>query len=174
MAVDWLQPIITFACSTGMRRGEIMNLERADINLETRSAAIRTSKNGEPRVIPLSNRALDAIAKAMSMTEKVFGGKGGEKLETANLEYNFRAAVKRAGLKDLRFHDLRHTFATRLVQSGADIYALQRLLGHKSMEMTGRYAHHDVESLRKALDVGVNGYKNGKSSSGDHPQLGQE
>ena len=102
----------------------------------------------------------------MSVTEKVFGEKGGERLQPANLEYNFRQAVKRAGLKDLRFHDLRHTFATRLVRSGADIYAVQRLLGHKSLEMTSRYAHHDVESLRKAVDIGVNG--NGNNHSTDN------
>ena len=149
-----------------MRRGEILNLEKDDISTEGRAAIIRTSKNGEPRVIPLSNRALDAVARAMSVTEKVFGGKGGETLETANLEYNFRMAVKRSGLKDLRFHDLRHTFATRLVRSGADIYAIQKLLGHKSLEMTSRYAHHDVESLRKAMDT-VNGIgdKNGNGGN---------
>jgi integrase len=168
LAVDWLQPIITFACSTGMRRGEILNLEKTDINLENRSATIRTSKNGEPRIIPLSRRALDAVAKAMSVTEKVFGGKGGELLQTANLEYNFRMAVKRAGLKDLRFHDLRHTFATRLVQSNADIYAVQRLLGHKSLEMTSRYAHHDIESLRRAIDIGVNGVNGDDHSTDNH------
>ena len=158
-AVDWLQPIIQFAASTGMRRGEIVGLKKSDIDLENRCATIRTSKNGEPRVIPLSRRALEAVAKAMSITENVFGGKGGWQLRVANLEYNFRAAVRRSGLNDLRFHDLRHTFATRLVQSGADIYAVQRLLGHKSLEMTSRYAHHDVESLRRAIDIGINGIK---------------
>ncbi len=136
MDVDWLQPIITFAVSTGMRRGEIMNLEKGDIDLEGRYALIRTSKNGDPRAIPLSNRALEAVAKAMSVTEKVFGEKGGERLQPANLEYNFRIAAKRAGLKDLHFHDLRHTFATRLVRGKADLFALQKLLGHKSLEMT--------------------------------------
>jgi integrase len=135
-----------------MRRGEILALEKDDISTEGRAAIIRTSKNGEPRAIPLSKRALEAVAKAMSITENVFGEKGGWQLRVANLEYNFRAAVKRAGLKDLRFHDLRHTFATRLVQSGADIYAVQRLLGHKSLEMTSRYAHHSIDSLRKAIE----------------------
>ncbi len=148
-AVDWLQPIITFATSTGMRRGEIMNLEKSDINLELRTAAIRTSKNGDPRVIPLSNRALEAVARAMSVTSKVFGEKGGEEIQAANLKYNFRSAADRAGLKDLKFHDLRHTFATRLIQSGADIYSVQKLLGHKSMEMTSRYAHRDVDSFEE-------------------------
>ncbi len=139
-----------------------MNLEKSDINLELRTAAIRTSKNGDPRVIPLSNRALEAVAKAMSVTEKVFGEKGGEPLQAANLKYNFRAAADRAGLKDLKFHDLRHTFATRLIQSGADIYSVQKLLGHKSMDQTSRYAHHDVDSLRRAIDKGING-KNGEN-----------
>ena len=58
----------------------------------------------------------------------------------------------------------KEAFATRLVQSRADIYAVQKLLGHKSLEMTSRYAHHDVESLRKVIDIGVNGV-----NGNDHP-----
>ncbi len=154
-AVDWLQPIITFDVSTGLRRGELLALEKADVKLEERVVLVRDSKNGEPRVIPLSKRALEAVSRATSVTAKVFGGKGGEELQPANLKYNFRAAADRAGLKDLHFHDLRHTFATRMIQNGADIYAVQRLLGHKSMDQTSRYSHHSVESLRKVMEESI-------------------
>ena len=62
-------------------------------------------------------------------------------------------AITRAGLIDVHFHDLRHTFATRLVQSGVDLYKVQRLLGHKTPMMTQRYAHHYPESLRDRVEM---------------------
>ena len=62
-------------------------------------------------------------------------------------------ARKKAGLEDVRFHDLRHTFATRLVQSGVDLYTVEELLGHKTITMTMRYAHHNIESLRHGVEV---------------------
>jgi integrase len=65
----------------------------------------------------------------------------------------FYSAREKAGLRDVRFHDLRHTFATRLVQAGVDLYVVKELLGHKSLKMTMRYAHHYPESLRHGVDV---------------------
>jgi integrase len=74
-----------------------------------------------------------------------------------NLASEDRVAVcearDRAGILDFRFHDLRHTFATRLVQQGVDLYKVQRLLGHKTQHMTQRYAHHSPESLRDGVNV---------------------
>ena len=61
--------------------------------------------------------------------------------------------MAKAGILDCHFHDLRHTFATRLVQSGVDLYKVQRLLGHKSPIMTQRYAHHYPESLRDGVEI---------------------
>jgi integrase len=69
------------------------------------------------------------------------------------IQYNFRRACKKAGIEDLHFHDLRHTFATRLIQAGVDLYTVQRLLGHKTPKMTQRYAHHSMESLRASVEV---------------------
>ncbi len=69
------------------------------------------------------------------------------------LEKAFRKAVKKAEIKDFRFHDLRHCFATKLIQSGVDLYKVQLLLGHKTPLMTQRYAHHYPESLREAVEI---------------------
>lgn len=63
----------------------------------------------------------------------------------------FRRARKRAGLTDFRFHDLRHDFASQLVKRGADIYHVQKLIGHKDSRMTQRYVHLDVSDLRKTV-----------------------
>ena len=66
---------------------------------------------------------------------------------------SFRLALGKAKIDDFHFHDLRHTFATRLVQAGVDLYKVQRLLGHKSPIMTQRYAHHYPESLRDGVEI---------------------
>jgi site-specific recombinase XerD len=65
----------------------------------------------------------------------------------------FERAVKKAKLEDLHFHDLRHTFATRLVQAGIDLYAVKQMMGHRSIKTTERYAHHAPESLRPSVRV---------------------
>jgi integrase len=64
----------------------------------------------------------------------------------------FWRAIKRAGITDFKFHDLRHCFASALVQKGVDLYQVQRLLGHKSNAMTQRYAHLSPEHLREAIN----------------------
>ena len=71
----------------------------------------------------------------------------------------FYLARKRAGILPLRFHDLRHTFATRLVQAGVDIYTVQKLGRWKNISMVMRYAHHYPESLRAGIEV-LDGVKN--------------
>ncbi len=61
--------------------------------------------------------------------------------------------MRKAGVKDFRFHDLRHTFATRLAQAGVDLYKISKLLGHKDIKMTQRYAHHCPDSLRDGVEI---------------------
>jgi integrase len=72
-------------------------------------------------------------------------------IESGHLRRAFRLALGKARIDDFHFHDLRHTFATRLVQTSVDLYKVQRLLGHKSPIMTQRYAHHYPESLRDGV-----------------------
>jgi integrase len=77
----------------------------------------------------------------------------GNELQVRYLVREFCEARDRTGIPDFRFHDMRHTFATRLVQRGVDLYKVQRLLGHKTSLMTQRYAHHSPESLREGVNV---------------------
>jgi integrase len=74
-------------------------------------------------------------------------------LSKYNVGRAFRNVTKKAKIADFHFHDLRHTFATRLAQAGKDLYKVQKLLGHKTAAMTQRYAHHYPESLRDAVAV---------------------
>jgi integrase len=95
---------------------------------------------------------VEAATRAIK-TDLVFCSQAYTPLEPGHLRRAFRLAPKKARIHDFHFHDLRHTFATRLVQSGVDTYNVQRLLGHKSPTMTQRYAHHDPESLRDGVGI---------------------
>ncbi len=74
-------------------------------------------------------------------------------MESGHLRRALRRALSKATIEDFHFHDLRHTFATTLVQSGVDLYKVQQLLGRKSPLMTQRYAHHYPESLRGLVEI---------------------
>ena len=75
----------------------------------------------------------------------------------------FQRACRRAGVSNFRFHDLRHDYASRIVQNGYDLYIVQQLLGHKDGRMTQRYAHLKVENLRSAVESLEGGHKMGHS-----------
>jgi integrase len=146
---EWLKNLITFALHTGMRRGEIINLLWKDVDFQGRLLRIEKSKNGEKRSVPMSKTVCELLRgmKVREITGQVFS------VTQAALKDGFERAVKKACINDFHFHDLRHTFATRLVQNGIDIYVVKELLGHKTITMTMRYAHHYPESLRHGVEV---------------------
>ena len=115
------------------------------------------SKNGEKRTIPMNHKVfelLKAKAKDKKNDDKyIFASEAGTKILRKNLMRAFYKARDRAKIVDFTFHDLRHTFATRLAQSGIDLYMISRLLGHKDIKMTQRYAHHCPDSLRRGVEV---------------------
>jgi len=151
--------IVIIALNTGMRRGEILNLTWGDINMKQRFINVRESKNNEIRTIPINDmlyKSLQEIGPQMPL-QYVFTNDNGKPLST--IKTGFRAALKRAGITDFRFHDLRHTFASLLVMAGADIRTIQELLGHKDIKMTMRYSHLSTAHLRDTvnkLNVGTN------------------
>lgn len=79
----------------------------------------------------------------------------------------FRIACERAGITNFRFHDLRHDFASNLVQRGNDVYVVQQLLGNKDGRMTQRYAHLRLENLRRAVETLDRGHKKGHSEGNE-------
>jgi site-specific recombinase XerD len=115
------------------------------------------SKNNERSTIPLNETIFEMLkgkSKVRSIkTELVFQSKVHTPFSQRKIERAFQDALKKAEIEDFRFHDLRHTFATRLVQAGVDLYKVQVLLGHKTPAMTQRYAHHYPESLRDGVAV---------------------
>jgi integrase len=153
----WLREIITFALHTGMRQGEILNLQWQDVDFARGVLMVMKSKNGTRRIIPLNARVYELLAGKQAATGAsrgpVFKTPCGNELKVRYLVREFCEARDRAGIPDFRFHDMRHTFATRLVQRNVDLYKVQRLLGHKTGLMTQRYAHHSPESLRDGVRV---------------------
>lgn len=153
----WLREIIIFALNTGMRQGEILALKWQDVDFCRGTLVVMKSKNRERRTVPLNNIVFELLAAKRAAC----GGKDGlvfltglgNPLQARYLVRAFTKARDRADIPDFRFHDLRHTFATRLVQKGVDLYKVQRLLGHKTGLMTQRYAHHSPESLRDGVKV---------------------
>ena len=153
----WLRDVVTVALHTGMRMGEILELTWGGVDFNRRTVTVLRSKNGERRTIPVNETVLSVLrqkSKVRSlMTELVFCSKAFTPLESGHMRRSFRLALSKAQIEDFHFHDLRHTFATRLVQAGVDLYKVQRLLGHKSPVMTQRYAHHYPESLRDGVNL---------------------
>jgi len=155
---DQLVDIIILALNTGMRKGEILSLRIRDIDFSRRTLLVMESKNGERRSIPLNNTAMDMLhrkvsGKSISILGYIFSTSTGTAITPSNLSRAFNKAVKKAEISKFCFHDLRHTFATRLVQSGIDLYKVSKLLGHKDISTTQRYAHHYPESLREGVEI---------------------
>jgi integrase len=153
----WLHDLVTFALHTGMRMGEILELTWRGVDLTRRTVTVLRSKNGERRTIPVNEtvlRVLKEKAKVRSLaSDLVFCSKAFTPMESGHLRRSFRLALSKVKIEEFHFHDLRHTFATRLVQAGIDLYKVQQLLGHKSPIMTQRYAHHYPESLRDGVEI---------------------
>ncbi len=148
-----LKPIVSSAILTGMRRGEILSLKWDQI----RNGFIYLSKTktNEARQIPVSD-ALEGIlkdirAKQGLRSEYIFTFR--DKAIRDNFKKGFNAAVKRAGLVDFHFHDLRHTFASQVLLNGGTLKDVQELLGHKTMTMTLRYSHLTQEHKRQAVNL---------------------
>ncbi len=154
---SWLRELVVFALHSGMRLGEILSLTWTGVDLFRRTATVFESKNGERRTVPLNHTLMALLTEKAKVrhikTALVFPSLAGTRLDPNHLRRALRPAMAKAGIVNCHFHDLRHTFATRLVQAGVDLYKVQRLLGHKSPMMTQRYAHHYPESLRDGVEI---------------------
>jgi len=131
-----LKPILLCAISTGMRLGELLSLKWNDINWNDDYILVRDSKNYESRTIPINATLLKALSdlKKYSQSDYVFEGRKTIKKVWTN-------ALKKSGIAHCRFHDLRHSFASRLVMAGVDLVTVAELMGHKDITMTKRYSH---------------------------------
>jgi site-specific recombinase XerD len=156
---EWLREIIVFALNTGLRQDELLSLEWSRVNLLRRTILIRKTKNYKPNTLPLNSIAQNILVQKNEVKVRslkgdiVFTSQAGTKIGKRNLIRTFAQALKKAEIDGFTFHCLRHTFATRLAQNGVDIYKIARLLNHKDLKNTQRYAHHCPDSLKDGVQV---------------------
>lgn len=147
---------------TGCRREEIMSLKWENVRLNEERIYLPKTKNGHSRTVHLNGRAKEVIQELLVKKEQdqrtcgsdyVFPSRNGAKKPYIyDLRKPFEKACIIAEIENFRIHDLRHTFASMAVSSGADLYAVQRLLGHQDIAMTQRYAHLAADDLKKATE----------------------
>ena len=148
---------VEIAYNTGLRRGEQFNLRWPDVNFHSRTITIRIPKSGEREYVKMNDRVMEILRSLPSRlkSEWVFPSETGETPLNANNFINrvFRPALKEAKITDFRWHDLRHTFGSRLVMAGVDLRTVQELMRHKTIKMTLRYTHlsptHTLEAVNK-------------------------
>ena len=137
----YLWPVIQFAIHTAMRRSEILSLRWDDIDQIERLAKLSETKNGSSRLIPLSKPAIKILEILPQNNKQVFD----------TTDYAIRHAwdrlVLRAGIIDLKFHDLRHEAISRMLESGLNISAVASVCGHKDYRMLAKYDHHNIRKL---------------------------
>ncbi|WP_163057437.1 site-specific integrase [Acidithiobacillus ferrooxidans] len=160
----WLRPVVIFAIETAMRAGEMLEsygtadtetglrpqksqgLQWSDVDLKKRTAHLPKTKNGDARTVPLSSKAVEVLRDLpRSMDGRVFG------TTYEGIHQSFVRACKRAGIEDLRFHDLRHEATSRLFEKGLREMQVAAITGHKTLEMLKRYTHLKAEDLAKLL-----------------------
>ncbi|WP_432258643.1 integrase [Cupriavidus sp. TMH.W2] len=141
----YLAPAIIFAVETACRQGEILAVLWEDVDYERRVARLRTTKNGLPRDVPLSSRAIEVLRALPQDT------RDGRVFCTYELKQAFARLVKRAKLPHIVFHDLRHTALTRYAERGLDQIRLSVISGHKTLQMLKRYVHLKAEDVAELM-----------------------
>jgi integrase len=146
-----VRPVVLTALHTGMRLGEILALDWAHVDLKRRQLRVVDSKNNETRVVPINEILYNALASLNPKNGRVFKSRRGDPYRS--IRTSFQAAIKQAGIEDFTFHDLRHTFASWLAMKGVPMSTIGKLLGHKTPQMTMRYAHLAPEYLADVVEV---------------------
>jgi integrase len=170
-----LRNFIILALNTGLRRGEIMGLRWANVNMDDGLVCLERAqrKNNKVLRVPLNENALEVLRRLPRASDYVLcEPKTGERV--LSFRRAFATACRKAGIKNLRIHDLRHTFGTMLNARGVDLPTISSLLGHSSITMTSRYITPITEVQKRAVDSLVDAWeperKKNESPSGGNPE----
>lgn len=137
-----LADVMDFAVETCMRRSEILTMTHGTVHLGERTVYLPTTKNGEPRTVPLTAKAVSLIrARVEARMYPIFD------IQPDSLTRAFKRAATRAGYGHLRFHDTRHEGISRLFEQGYSVIEAARVSGHKTLTQLDRYAHLDVKHI---------------------------
>lgn len=150
---DHLTPIVLLAMNTGLRRGELFQLMWRDVDMDRAMLAVRGegAKSGRTRHVPLNTEAVEVLRTWGRRDDHCLVFPGDEEHPMVTLKTAWLRVAAAAKLVDFRFHDLRHHFASRLVQAGVDLNTVRELLGHSDFGLTLRYAHLAAENKAAAV-----------------------
>jgi integrase len=152
---EYLRSILIVALHTGMRKSEILNLRWSQVDLKKKLIKVENTKSGKSRFININSELsclLPSLKKKNKEREFVFTNPVTGK-PFVDLKRAFKTACEEAGISGLRFHDLRHTFASRLVENGVDLITVKDLLGHSTVKMTERYTHPNQNLKKDAVEA---------------------
>jgi integrase len=151
-----LQHVVGLLLLTGARVRELLDAKWSDVDVGRRSWLIPTSKTGKPRHVPLSTPALAIIEALPRFKDCPFLIPNPDTLKPfVSIKHSWQRAIKVAKLPGLRIHDLRHSAASFMVNSGVDLFAVGKVLGHASYQSTQRYAHLANDTLLAAVEAGA-------------------
>lgn len=147
--------MILLSINTGLRRGEVFSLKWDNVNFDRAIVTIEGNyaKSGKTRHVPLNKEALSVLkcwSKQTNQSSLVFANKDGKRFDS--IKKSWAGVLKLAKIKNFRWHDLRHHFASRLVMAGVDLNTVRELLGHSDMALTLRYAHLAPEHKANAVE----------------------
>lgn len=142
-ASEWplLYLLVLLALTTGARKGELLSLRFSDIDLQRGEAYVQRTKNGEPRVLPLVPAVREEIEQRRGAPSTLVFASSRRPDKAFRFEERFKEALRRARIRGVTFHTLRHSCASMLAQNGATLLEIADLLGHKQLQVTKRYSH---------------------------------
>ena len=152
---EYLRPIVTVAIYAGPRRGELLKLQWSDVDFHLNTINFKQTKSNKDRSVPMEpivGDALSELHESASGSEYVFVNPG-TRTRYTEVKKSIASACREAGINDFRFHDLRHTFGTRLADAGVDVVKIKELMGHASIVTTMRYIHATDQGKRGAITV---------------------
>ena len=147
---------VVLSLSTGARRMEIWSLKWSDVNLEEGILIFEKTKNDQRRSVPISGHALDLLKKKNKkrfLASPLIFPSSVDPSKPFDFRRPFMMALKSSQIKHLRWHDLRHTAASYMVQSGVSLKIVGEILGHRDLSVTQRYAHLSPEHLRESISI---------------------
>ena len=151
-ASPYIQDIIRFGLNTGLRIGEIFSLQWANVDLEKEILNVFAPKTQKSRTVPINSEARKVLEYwALGKRNEFVFYNPETGTPFVDLKGGFGLACRKSGIEGVTWHTLRHTFATRLVDRGADIVTVQQLLGHSTITVTMRYTHTNLDSKRAAV-----------------------
>jgi len=144
--------LVLTAITTGARRGELLGLRWSDIDIERQTAFVQTTKNGQPRVLPLTSDVINELTRCKQQSDSLIFNSEIKPDNAFCFNKQWKKALVVAEVDNFRFHDLRHTTASYLAMSGASLLEIADVLGHKQISVTQRYAHLCINHKEKLIN----------------------